>query len=210
MIMALAAVGLFLVGYQWGNQFQREHEAPLRIDGVLMRAPVALPAFETLRGPQGTITHADLRGHWSLIAFGSPGSAAGHRGVARLIEIANRVADQPEVRQHLQLLLISADDAPRLARDFERLTPNLSVLSTSQDEFERLQQALGAGGDGDADTDADAADHEQPPPLFLIGPQARLVALFPGSQPAAQIAADLARLAERPDAFPPATEPDDA
>lgn len=196
LIMALAAVGLFLVGYQWGNQFQRDHEAALRIDGVLLRAPTALPELD-LRGPQGPVTNADLRGHWSLIAFGSPGSATGHRRVARLIEVANRVADQPDLRKDLRLLLISADDLPGLARDFEQLTPNLRVLSASSQALSDLRDALGAGRAAPAEESATT-----PPPLFLIGPQAHLVALFTGAQPAASIAEDLKTLATRPEALP--------
>ncbi len=198
LIMALAAVGLFLVGYQWGNQFQRDHEAALRIDGVLLHAPTALPELD-LHGPQGPVANADLRGHWSLIAFGSPGSAIGHRGAARLIEIANRVADQPDLRKDLRLLLISADDAPGLARDFEQLTPNLRVLSTESQALSDLRDALGAGRAQPAE------EGTTPPPLFLIGPQAHLVALFTGAQPAASIADDLKTLAARPEAL--ASEP---
>jgi hypothetical protein len=186
--MAVAAVGLFFFGYQWGNQFQRQQAVPLNIQGVLLRAPVSLPRFE-LQGPQGVLTGADLQNHWSLIAFGSPGAVSGHRGVARLIEIANRVADEPDLHQDLRLLLISADDLPGLARDFEQLTPSLRVLSTERTALSELQNALGA--DSAPQTD----DSGEPPPLFLIGPQQQLVALFPGTQPAASVADDLKALA---------------
>lgn len=193
--MAIAAVGLFFIGYQWGNQFQRQREVPLNIQGVLLRAPVSLPAFE-LHGPQGMLTRADLQGHWSLIAFGSPGTATGHRGVARLIEVANRVADQPELHQDLRLLLISADDLPGLARDFEQLTPSLRVVGTERSALSELRNALGA------DSAPLSDESGEPPPLFLIGPQQQLVALFPGSQPAGSVANDLKALAARPQALP--------
>lgn len=198
LIMAVAAVGLFIVGYQWGNQFQTAHQAPLRIDGVLLRPPVELPELD-LQGTQGPFSRDDLQQHWSLIAFGSPGSALGHRGVSRLIEIANRVADQPDLRKRLQLLLISADDAPILARDFEQLTPSLRVLSAPEQLLANLKEAVGA----EQAQPAEGAD--RPPPLFLIDLQARLVALFSGGQPAASIAADLKMLSERPDALPSAS-----
>lgn len=207
LIMAAAAVGLFIVGYQWGNQFQHAHQAPLRIDGVLLRPQVELPALD-LYGPQGPFSRADLDEHWSLIAFGSPGSAAGHRGVSRLIEIANRVADQPQLHKQLQLLLISADDAPTLARDFEQLTPSLRILSAPEQLLAELKEALGA----DQSEPAEGADLA--PPLFLVDPRPRLVALFSGAQPAASIAADLKALSERPNVLPsgpaPTGEPADA
>jgi hypothetical protein len=193
--MAVAAVGLFLIGYQWGNQFQHAREAPLRIEGVLLRPPLDLPELE-LHGSQGPVTRDDLLGHWSLIAFGSPGSAAGHRGVARLIEIANRVADQPDLRKNLWLLLISADAVPILARDFEQLTPSLRVLSAPEQPLADLKGAIGAGQRSAAE------GVDLPPPLFLVDPKARLVTLFSGGQSAANIAADLKTLSERPNAFP--------
>ncbi|MBK5940732.1 hypothetical protein CCR96_16030 [Halochromatium roseum] len=202
MIMAVAAVGLFIVGYQWGNQFQTAHQPPLRIEGVLLRPPIELPELD-LHGSQGPFNRTDLDDHWSLITFGSPGSAAGHRGVSRLIEIANRVADQPDLRKRLQLLLISADDAPMLARDFEQLTPSLRVLSAPEQLLAELKTAVGAG----QDEPAEAA--EQPPPLFLVDPRARLVALFAGGQPAAKVADDLKMLSERPEALVAAPQPAD-
>ena len=198
--MAVAAVGLFLIGYQWGNQFQSAREAPLRIEGVLLRPPIDLPELE-LYGPQGPFNRDDLRGHWSLITFGSPGSAVGHRGVARLIEIANRVADQPDLRGNLRLLLISADDAPILARDFEQLTPSLRVLSAPAQQLAELRESIGAG----QSADPEAVD--LPPPLFLIDPKARFVSLFSGEQPAASIAEDLKTLSQQPDGLPSAPAP---
>ena len=199
LIMAVAAVGLFIVGYQWGNQFQRTHQAPLRINGVLLRPAIELPELE-LQGTEGPFRRNDLQQHWSLIAFGSPGSALGHRGVSRLIEIANRVADQPGLRERLQLLLISADDAPTLARDFEQLTPSLRVLSAPEPLLADLKEAVGAGQSKPAE------GGDLPPPLFLAGPQGRLVALFSAGQSAASIAEDLKTLSERPDALPSVAE----
>jgi len=195
LIMAVAAVGLFLIGYQWGNQFQHAHQTLPRIQGVLLRPPIDLPEFE-LYGPQGPFSRDNLHGAWSLIAFGSPGSAVGHRGVARLIEIANRIADQPNLRKQLKLLLISADDAPVLARDFEQLTPSLRVLSAPEQPLAELKQALGAA------QRAPAEDTDLPPPLFLVDPKARLISLFSGGQSANSIAADLKAISEQPNALP--------
>lgn len=195
LIMAVAAVGLFLIGYQWGNQFQHAHQTPLRIEGVLLRPPIDLPKLE-LHGPQGPFSRDNLRGAWSLIAFGSPGSAVGHRGVARLIEISNRIADQPKLRGQLKLLLISADDAPVLARDFEQLTPSLRVLSAPEQPLAELKQTLGAA------QRAPVEGTDLPPPLFLVDPKARLISLFSGGQSAASIAADLKAISEQPNALP--------
>jgi hypothetical protein len=201
LIMAVAAVGLFFVGYQWGNQFQRGSQEPLKVGGILLRPPLALPDI-TLSGPRGELSEQELRGRWSLLAFGAPSSASGHRAVSRLIEVWTRSADDRELQSSLQLLLVSADDAPALARDFERLSPNLRVVNTSIAQLTELRAAIGAGDEPLAEIDAS-------PPLYLIGPQAALVALFTGTQPAQSVASDLKTLAERPEALPKPLPSDD-
>lgn len=187
--MAIAAIGLFFVGYQWGNQFQRTQDRTPSIEGIRLRPAITLPEV-ALHDAQGALAAENLRDQWSLIAFGSPGRAAGHRAVARMLDVWNRLADRPALRSRVRLLLISADDAPRLARDFEQLSPALRVLSTSQSGLETLRTTVGAG------STADASDADEPPPLFLLGPSGQLVALFPGTQPAQAIAADLGTLSD--------------
>lgn len=187
--MAVAAVGLFLLAYQWGNQYQLAGSGPPTIGGVLIRPPQALPAL-SLSGPGGELTRLALQDHWSLIALASPARGAGHRAVARLIEVANRLVAEPDVRKRLRLLLISGDDAPRLARDFERLAPELRVLSADTGTLERLRATLGAGHE--------AAAASEPPALYLIDPQARFAALFPGAQAPTGVAEDIIALADWP------------
>ena len=190
LIMAVAAVGLFLIGYQWGNQYQRAGEEPPRIAGVLIRPPMTLPE-PVLDGP-ARLARTDLAGRWSLLALASPAGASGHRTVARMVEVANRLADRPRLRSRLQMLLVSADEVPALARDFQRLNADLRVLAAAPSDFEALSGALGI------ERSTPAAAGGEPPPLFLIGPQARVLALFPAAQPPQRIAEDLVTLAEHP------------
>jgi hypothetical protein len=187
--MAIAAVGLFFLAYQWGNQYQLAGRGPPALDGVLIRPPQPLPEL-TLSGPDDALTRADLIDHWSLIALAPPADVRGHLAVARMVEIANRLVAEPTLRERLRLLLISDDDTPRLARDFQRLTPALWVLTADADTLSRLRMALGAG--------SSATDGDGPPALFLIDPKARLAALFPGAQAPDAIAADITALAEWP------------
>lgn len=202
LIMAVAAVVLFMVGYQWGNQYQNTKERPPVLSGVLIRPPQPLPdpAFRDRAGrPFG---RPDLIDRWSLLVFVSPGDAGGHRSVVRLLEVFNRLADQPELRSRLRLLLVGAVVEPVLATDFERLSPAIAVLSAAPNERDRLRTALGTTSDaGLGQPDA------RLPPIFLIDPQARLVALFPASQTAAQIASDVASLSSWRDLSPGSPAP---
>jgi hypothetical protein len=191
--MAVAAVGLFLLAYQWGNQYQLAHSGPPALDGVLIRPPQPLPEL-ALTGPAGDLAHDDLLGHWTLIALASPAGARGHLAVARMVEVANRLVAEPALRERLRLLLVSADDTPRLARDFQRLTPDLWVLTAGPQTLDGLREALGAGPDTNGGGEAPA----EAPALFLIDPKARLAALFPSAQAPAAIASDVQALADWP------------
>jgi peroxiredoxin len=190
LILAVAAVGLFLIAYQWGNQYRHGAGEPPELSGVLMRAPQPLPEFALTDARDARFDRSELTGHWSLIAFAPIRSAPGHRAVTRMIEIRNRIADRPDLQRQLRLLLVSADAAPSLAMDFERLSPAIAVLSAPSAELAGLRDAVGA--------DPASAAVDDLPPLFLIDPDARLVAIFPSSQPAAEVAADLDALSNWP------------
>ncbi|MGB5833007.1 MAG: hypothetical protein WBG92_13585 [Thiohalocapsa sp.] len=183
----MAAVGLFLLMYQWGNQYKQPDQRTPALTGVLIRPPQTLPEFALSDANGDPFGRADLIDRWSLMAIAPIGDARGHLGIARLVEIFNRLADRPKLQHRMRLLLISADVAPRLARDFERLSPSITVLSGERTEFETLSAAaLGA----DLHAAADSL-----PALFLIDDSARLTALFPASQFAAAVGADVAALA---------------
>lgn len=193
LIMAIAAVGLFLLSYQWGNQYRFGADRAPTVAGVLIRPPRPLPDVVLSNSSNGPFGRADLLEHWSLLGFASINGAQGHRGIARLVEIYNRLADRPDLRERLRLLLISANSAPGLARDFERLSPAIAVLGGALDQLDILQAALGI----DPHT-SNTDPSQQLPALLLIDPRARLVALFPSSQPAASVAEDVAALADWP------------
>ncbi|WP_295887997.1 hypothetical protein [uncultured Thiohalocapsa sp.] len=191
LVMAVAAIGLFLVAYQWGNQYRVGGDAPPVIGGVLIRPAQSLPDF-VLTDTQGEpVGRGALLEHWSLLAFASLADAGAHRSIARLVEVYNRLADAPDLRRRLRLIIATADAAPGLARDFERLSPAVAVLSGNRAAVADLATALGA----DPDT-ALAGAADAPPTLFLLDPDAELAALFPGSQAPAMIAEDVAALAQ--------------
>jgi hypothetical protein len=195
--MALAAIGLFLLAYQWGNLYRHGGGDPPAIGGVVLRPPQPLPDFVLSDSAGEPFGRADLFGHWSLLAVASLAGAGGHRGMARQVEVYNRLADRPRLRARMHLLLVTADAAPGLTRDFERLSPAIAVLSGSRTAVADLASALGADPDK-----ALAAAGADPPTLFLLDPDARLVALFPHAQAPADVARDIAALAEHRDRHP--------
>lgn len=184
LLFAIGAVGLFVFGYQWGNEYQRRNAGPPRIEGVLIRPPAAIPGFR-LRDPIGrAFDQETLAEGWTLLTFTDLSSAGGHLAIQRLIDAYNRVADREELHKALRLVLVTTTDTPNLARDFSALTPALYVLSGESAELGRLRDALGVTGD-------------ESPPVFVFGPGGYLLALLPAGADGAAIAKDLTAIHER-------------
>jgi hypothetical protein len=190
--MILAAMGLFVVGYYWGNRYQYSGDPPV-IEGVLLRPPVMLPDFE-LRDADGLpFTRNDLADRWTLLAFGELHRADGHLAVNRMIGVYNRLTDQPELREQLQLALASEQQELGLSRDFSRLSSALKVLSGDAAELDRVRASAGnTPGRG-------PATGELGTPFYLIDPKTRLMVVFTEAQKPEAIAEDISALAARPD-----------
>ncbi len=181
LLFALGAMALFVFSYQWGNQQQRAGSQPPLIDGVLIRPPGAVPRFE-LRDPFGQVFDQDrLADGWTLMAFGALSDASGQRVVARLIDVYNRVADQPTLRKSLKLVLVTTVETPARSRDFARLSPALHILAGEDADIARVRETLG-GADG------------AQPTLFMFAPGAHLIALFPPTEAGSAVAEDLKTL----------------
>ena len=193
LLFILAAMALFVLGYQWGNQHQRARSEPSRISGVLIQPPGEIPDFE-LRDPFGRpFTRRDLVEGWTLLAFGDLAGASGQRAAQRLIDVRNRIADQPRLLDSLRLVLVQTGENAALGRDFARLSPALHLISGASTELAPLRDALGL---------ASAVS----PTLFVIGPGGQLLAVLPETEDGARMADDLkaivanapARLPETP------------
>jgi hypothetical protein len=184
LLFVIGAVGLFVFGYQWGNEYQRRNAEPPRIDGVLIRPPAAIPGFR-LQDPIGrAFDQETLATGWTLLTFADLSSADGHLAIQRLIDAYNRVAEREDLHEALRLALVTTTDMPNLARDFSAMTPALFVLSGEPAETARLRDALGVTGD-------------EPPPLFVFGPGGYLLALLPAGADGAAVARDLTAIHER-------------
>jgi hypothetical protein len=182
LIMMAIAATLFILSYQWGNDYQRRSVTPPTINGVLLNPAPKLPELR-LRDTSGQVVDPTiLTGRWTLLALGELADASGQRAVQRLIEIYNRVADQAALRAQLQLAIILTADTSELARQTSRLTPALRLLSGDGTAITTLRRTFGS----DVDTS---------PTLYLIAPSGYLLALFPERESGTAIAEDLKTLA---------------
>ncbi len=181
LFFALGAMGLFIFGYQWGNQYQRKTASPPVIDGVLVRPPVNVPGFALVDSQGRPFDQDTLAEGWTLLTFGDLSAASGQLAVQRLMDVYQRVDDEPDLQRALRLALVTTSDAPNLARDFARLSPALRILSGEPGEIERLVAALGGLGGGEA-------------PLFVFAPGGHLIALLTQTEDRARLAEDLIAL----------------
>jgi len=194
--MVTAAIGLFLLGYYGGNRYRHRDSSPPAIAGVLIRPIHPLPAFELRDTASRPFTNENFMGCWTLLSFGDLHREPDRRAVKRMIEVHNRLADKPDLQRQIRLaLVISGDPIP--AWDFDRLSPTLRLLSGTAGERQRLQASLGMP------VPATTGAREQTPPIHLIDPEGRLLALFPDAQVPATIASDLATVAAHTDVLGP-------
>ncbi|RKT43255.1 SCO family protein [Thiocapsa rosea] len=178
LVLILAAISLFVLAYQWGNQYQRRSAASPVIGGLLIRPPASLPDFELREALGRTYSQEDLSQGWTLLAFGDLSRASGQLAVQRLIDVYNRVADERALRKQLRLVLVTTGDDPNLSRDFAGLLPALKLLGGDAEQIERLRADIGLGS---AET----------PAIFVVAPGGYVLAFLPETEGAAQMADDL-------------------
>lgn len=176
--LILAAISLFVLAYQWGNQYQRRSAAPPVIGGLLIRPPASLPEFELREALGNPFGQQDLSQGWTLLAFGDLSRASGQLAVQRLIDVYNRVADERPLRKQLRLVLVTTGDDSTVSRDFAGLLPALKILGGEAEQIERLRADIGLG---DAET----------PAIFVVAPGGYVLAFLPETQDGAQMAEDL-------------------
>ncbi|EIC20645.1 hypothetical protein Thi970DRAFT_04299 [Thiorhodovibrio frisius] len=211
--MALLAGGLFLIGYQWGNQWQPRHEPASVIEGVRLRPPVPLPDWELHTAAGQVFGSEQLKGFWVLLGVAPIDGLSGHLSMTRMLEVFNRLADRPALREKLRLVLVSPRMDAALAQDFRRLLAQTWVVSGTPEQLARLQAML-TGQPAETETLTSAtqvaasASHvqsrepfaagpdAQASSLHLIDPNAELIAVFPAAQSPAGIARDIRHLAE--------------
>ena len=159
-----------------------------------------LPAFE-LRGPQGVLTDADLRGGWTFLFFGytqcpdvCPTALALMKEVGVALKVDKAVPPAPTFK----VVFVSVDprrDSAELLRQYNAAFDPAFIGVTGDDgALAPLVAALGIyyrRNDG-TDTKNYTVDHSAA--IHLIDPQGRLAAVFSPPQDAAKIVADFRRI----------------
>jgi hypothetical protein len=174
-------MALFVLAYQWGNQYQRRTSAPPVIQGILIDPAASVPDIRLQDSLGRRFGRDDLETGWTLLAFGDLARASGQLAVQRLIDVNARVADDRTLRKQLRLVLVTTTDQPVLARDFSGLLPALRIVGGDPEEIARLRTTMGLS-------------EEDTPSLFVIAPGGLVVAFLPDTLDGAALADDLRAL----------------
>lgn len=169
--MFAGAVGLFLLGYYWGNQ----HKTPSELEvsaAIVIRPPLPLAEFHAVDPAGHTFELPRFKGHWSLLIVGDPDDVLVKPTLALLSRVYNRLAEFPDLQKDTRRVLISTAPTTDVFRQ-----SGLVQAYAPADQLTELMSQTATGG--------------APANLHLIDPQARIVALFTPDRRPATIAADI-------------------
>jgi cytochrome oxidase Cu insertion factor (SCO1/SenC/PrrC family) len=175
------ASGLFLLGYYWGNQYQRPDLSGVET-AILLRPPLLLPSFSATDQAGQPLALERLQDHWSLLLIGTTASTATHDGLTLMTRIHNRLAEYRKLQDALQPILLSPDpeldSADRLLDTIHAYNPALTAAAGAGQDLRALMAVLGVQADN-------------PSSLYLIDPQGSALALFTTDQDPAAVARDI-------------------
>ncbi len=181
LILVLAILSFSLAFYAGNKQKHRSRAMP-QIDGVLINPPLPLPPVNLLNQAGEAVSTAALEGHWSLLMLDPSPEAAPSLALTRLIQVHNRLATDPQLQQRIGFFYLPGDGDAQNAMSFSSMSDNIHALHGDSLAVDEVFEAFGAYADGQEHT------------LYLIGPNARVHALFTRHEDAATIANDLTTL----------------
>jgi len=197
LVIIMAAMATLILGFYLGSEFAI-HRLQREISATLFEPPRELPQLQLQDQSGAPFTREQLEGRWSFVYFGCIGCPDSRAGILSLLtQVHNRLADWPELQRRMRLVFITTrpeTDTPELLKErlfyyhpeFLGITGEARVLKALATAFAPKREP--------APEDAPAAVEASP--LYLVGPDARLLAVFRGWADARGIAADLRKIVE--------------
>ncbi|WP_316368311.1 hypothetical protein [Candidatus Thiodiazotropha sp. CDECU1] len=181
-VILILALLTFSVAYYAGHT-QKQHNKTLpHIDGVLIDPPLPMPTINLFKQAGEPFTNTELQGHWSLLMLDpNPGKTAS-TALTRLIQVHNRLASDPDLQQQIHYLYLPGNMVEEMAISFTSMSDNIQVLAGDTQMVNGAFEALGGYTEDIQHT------------LYLIGPRAKLHALFTRNGNPATIAEDINNL----------------
>jgi cytochrome oxidase Cu insertion factor (SCO1/SenC/PrrC family) len=183
LVILLLSLIAFSMAY-YAGVMQKPHQQLPSIDGVLINPPLPLPPIDLLNQEEEAFSLANVQGHWNLLMVDpvpNPGNSASP-ALRRLIQVHNRLAAKSDIQQQLHYLYLSHAMLRDEEISFTSISDNIQILHGDATQLNKAIEALGGHTDDKHYT------------LYLIGPEAKLHALFTQNSIAATIADDLNNL----------------
>lgn len=194
--VALALSGAFLAWRHWPERAPALPPSGQLSASTRINDTEPLLAF-TLRRAEGTLTNADLLGHWTLLDFGytfCPDVCP--TTLATLKDIETRLTAAGVATP--QVIFISVDparDTPKRLADYVHFFDPSFIGATGSDaELAALVKHLGVQYQRHDETDQQHYTVDHGAVVYLIDPQARLKATFSWPHDPAQMVEDYVRL----------------
>lgn len=193
-LVLLVALAATLAG-AWAARtwLERRAEPPPTRAAAVYREPRPLPAFELVAHDGTRFDPARMRGHWSVLFFGFTNCPdVCPSTLAQLASMKRRLADLPPARSPA-VVMISVDpkrDTPeRLAQYVPYFDPSFTGATGTRETLDALTRSMGVAVHLGPEVDGTyTIDHTAA--LFLVDPDARLVAVFPTPHDVETLAAD--------------------
>lgn len=182
-VILTLAVLTFGIAYYSGSRYKdRPPPAPI-ISGVAIHPPTPLPNLSD--NDFDALKRASLAEHWSLLMLDPHQGDTRSSALIRLLQVHNRLAAEPQLQRKLNYLYLPVTLEPQTQSAIDGLGENVRALTGDRAQVEEIFSHFGV------DPQSDSAA------LYLIGPQARLHALFTPDQDIVTIAQDLITLITR-------------
>ncbi len=201
LLILLVALGATLAGAVAARWWLEQRAAPPETQSAAVyREPRALPEFALVAHDGSRFDAEDLRGRWTVLFFGFTNCPdVCPATLAQLAAVRRRLADLPADQQP-RVVMVSVDpkrDTPeRLARYVPYFDPSFVGVTGTPEAVEGLTKRMGVAVHVGPERDGVyTVDHTAA--LFLVGPDARLAAVFPTPHVADTIAADYRAIVRR-------------
>ncbi|MBW9264008.1 MAG: hypothetical protein K1563_06700 [Candidatus Thiodiazotropha sp. (ex. Lucinisca nassula)] len=181
-VILILALITFSVAYYAGHT-QKQHTRTLpQIDGVLINPPLPVPPVDLYNQQGEPFSLSDLQGHWNLLMLDPGPGTTSSIALTRLIQVHNRLAADPDLQQQIHYFYLPGNKIEEKAISFASLSDNFQALHGDKQKVDIAFTAFGG------------ADNKTEYTLYLIGPDAKLRALFTRNNNTATIAEDLNNL----------------
>ncbi len=189
LILAVAVVGAAL----WLRPGEEPQAVPPELMGVLRPQPKALAPFSLVDQHGQPFGLDGLKGKTSLLFFGfSHCPEICPTTLTTLAAVKRELAKTPGAIDDLQVILVTVDperDTPEVLAEYIRnFDPAFIALTGDKPEIDSLGKQFGAGYVREEGEAAGEYVFSHTSSIFLVDPEARLIAAFPPPHEAATIA----------------------